>query len=110
MARRTFDVVDIAEILTHWYAGRSRNEISVRRWVRATLPEEVVRTKVRVLRPEPPRPGEEAQVDYGQLGRWVDPKTGKRHVVNAFAMVLPCSRHLFVYPVIKMDQQAWTQA
>jgi hypothetical protein len=28
MARRTFDVVDIREIFTHWHAGRSKNEIA----------------------------------------------------------------------------------
>jgi hypothetical protein len=28
MARRTFDVVDIIEILVHWHAGRSRSEIA----------------------------------------------------------------------------------
>ena len=28
MARRTFDVVDVMEILTHWYAGRSKNQIA----------------------------------------------------------------------------------
>lgn len=29
MARRTFDVVDVTEIFTHWYAGRSISELSV---------------------------------------------------------------------------------
>jgi len=28
MARRTFDVVDIIEILVHWHAGRSNSEIA----------------------------------------------------------------------------------
>lgn len=28
MARRTFDVVDVMEILAHWYAGRSKSEIA----------------------------------------------------------------------------------
>jgi len=28
MARRTFDVIDICEILVHWYAGRSKNELA----------------------------------------------------------------------------------
>jgi transposase len=28
MARRTFDVVDITEILVHWHAGRRQNEIA----------------------------------------------------------------------------------
>ena len=27
MARRTFDVIDICDIFTHWQAGRSNNEI-----------------------------------------------------------------------------------
>jgi hypothetical protein len=28
LARRTFEVIDIVEILTHWYAGRSQNELA----------------------------------------------------------------------------------
>ena len=28
----------------------------------------------------------------------------------AFSMVLACSRHMFVLPVLSMDQQAWTAA
>ena len=28
MARRTFDVIDICEIFTHWHAGPSKNEIA----------------------------------------------------------------------------------
>ncbi len=203
MARRTFDVIDICEIFTHWHAGRSKNEIagslglsrntvrkylaaaeaagmapggppvsqerwgelarawfpeladtrlrqvtwpaiavhrdyiveqleagvtmstihqrlrderglavsvaSLRRYVAANLPEEARRSQVRVLRLVPAEPGQEAQIDYGQLGRWLDPATGRRHVVNAFAMVLCCSRHLFVRPVLTMDQRAWTE-
>lgn len=204
MARRSFHVIDIAEILMHWYAGRTGREIadslgvsrntvakyvtpalaegirpggppvaeaewaehihrwfpdlqdgrlrrvswpaiaehrdyivdqlkrgvtmatihqrlrdeqglacssaSLRRWVGANLPEEVRRSQVTVLRLEPPRPGEEAQVDYGRLGVWIDPQSGRRHHIWAFAVVLCCSRHLFVKPVITMDQHAWCQA
>jgi transposase len=203
MARRTFDVMDICEIFTHWHAGRPENEIagslglsrntvrkylaaaeaaglapggpvvsqerwaelarewfpeladarlrqvtwpaiavhrdyiaeqlaagvtmatihqrlrderglaasvaSLRRYVAANLPEEARRSQVTVLRLVPAGPGGEAQIDYGQLGRWLDPRTGRRHVVNAFAMVLCCSRHMFVRPVIAMDQHAWTE-
>src|SRR6266567_1021172 len=203
MARRTFGVIDICEILVHWHAGRSKNEIagslglsrntvrkyvaaaeaaglapvgpavsqgrwaelargwfpeladtrlrqvtwpaigahrdyiarqleagvtvatihqrlrderglavsvaSLRRYVAGNLPEEVRRSQVTVLRLVPAEPGQEAQIDYGQLGRWLDPATGRRHTVNAFAMVLCCSRHLFVRPVIAMDQRAWTE-
>jgi hypothetical protein len=28
MARRTFDVIDVAEILVHWHAGRSLTEMA----------------------------------------------------------------------------------
>ena len=28
MARRTFDVVDVSEILVHWHAGRSQAEVA----------------------------------------------------------------------------------
>jgi hypothetical protein len=42
----------------------------------------------------------EAQIDYGRLGRWLDPVAGKLVTVWAFVMVLACSRHMFVRPVI----------
>jgi hypothetical protein len=204
MARRTFDVVDVTEILAHWYAGRSKNQIaeslgldrktvrkylapaeaeglvpggapvsvaewreraagwfpeladarlrqvtwpeigkhhgfitgqlkagvtvktihqrlagehqltasyaSLRRYVAANVPEDVRREQVRVLRLAPREPGEEAQIDYGQLGRWADPVTGVRHVIWAFVMVLCCSRHMFVRPVIRLDQHSWCES
>ncbi|MCC5582152.1 IS21 family transposase [Microtetraspora sp. AC03309] len=83
---------------------------SMRRYVHANLPEEVRTSQVRVLRLREAEPGAEAQIDYGQLGRWTDPKTGRRHMVQAFVMVLPASRHMFVYPVLKVDQHAWSSA
>ncbi len=82
---------------------------SFRRYVAANLPEEARRSQVRVLDPYPAVPGEVAQIDYGKLGRWLDPVTGKLRTIWAFVMVLACSRHMFVRPVIKMDQQAWTE-
>jgi predicted transcriptional regulator len=204
MARRTFDVVDVTEILAHWHAGRSKSQIaeslgldrktvrkylapaeaeglapggppvsaaewreraagwfpeladarlrqvtwpeiekhhqfvaaqleagvtvktihqrlrdehglavsyaSLRRYVAANVPEQVRREQVRVLRLVPREPGEEAQIDYGQLGRWTDPVTGVRHVIWAFVMVLCCSRHMFVRPVIRLDQRSWCES
>jgi transposase len=200
MARRTFDVVDVTEILIHWYAGRSKLELStslgvdrktirkylepaeaegivpggppisaaewsekvtkwfpqladtrlrqvtwpeiarhhdyiksmlgvvtmstvhqrlvsehgldasvasLRRYVRANLPEENRRAQVTVLREDPPA-GEEAQIDYGLLGQWVDPSSGRRRRMWAFVMVLAMSRHMFVRPVLTMDQRSWT--
>jgi transposase len=82
---------------------------SVKRYVAANLAEEVRRDRVVVLR-DPVAAGEEAQIDYGHLGWWVDPATGRRRKVWAFVMVLCCSRHLFVRPTLTMDQRAWTEA
>jgi transposase len=203
MARRTFDVIDVTEILVHWHAGRSLNEMSqslgvdrktirkyvapalaagiaaggpakseaewaglvrewfpeladtrlrqvtwpaiavhhdyivaqvkagvrmstihqrlrdehglaasvasLRRYVAANIPEEARRSQVTVWSPRQAEAGEQAQIDYGMLGRWLDPATGKLRTVWAFVMVLACSRHMFVRPVLKMDQRAWTE-
>lgn len=89
--------------------GLDASVASVRRWVRANLPEDARRAQVTVLRDCPP-PGSEAQIDYGKLGMWLDPRTGRRRTVQAFVMVLPCSRHMFVRPTLSMDQAEWTAA
>ena len=89
--------------------GLAASVASVKRWVAANLPEEVRRDRVTVLGDEA-EPGLEAQIDYGHLGSWVDPRSGKKHRVWAFVMVLVCSRLLFVRPVLRMDQRAWTEA
>ena len=61
--------------------------------------------------PRPPvPPGEEAQIDYGFLGTWFDPVIEGARRVWAFVMVLACSRHMFVRPVLKMDQRSLTAA
>jgi transposase len=91
--------------------GLSASLASLKRYVAANVAEEVRRDQVVVLRDEADTPpGQEAQIDYGHLGYWVDPATGKRRRVWAFVMVLACSRHLFVRPVLSMDQRAWTEA
>ncbi|MFJ1709803.1 hypothetical protein [Kitasatospora sp. NPDC088346] len=80
-----------------------------RRWVTENLPDESARSKVTVLRDDV-EPGSEAQIDYGFLEQWINPSTGKRHRIWASVMVLACSRHMFVRPVVHMDQNAWTQS
>jgi hypothetical protein len=62
-----------------------------------------------VLRDTPP-PGEEAQVDFGLLGRWFDPAAGRMRRVWGFVMVLVWSRLVFLRPVLAMDQPAWVEA
>ena len=59
------------------------------------------------VRRDDPLPGEEAQVDYGYLGLWQDPKTWKRYRLWAFALILSFSRHMFVRVVTRMDQREW---
>ena len=61
---------------------------------------------ITVRRDEPP-PGDEAQIDFGYLGTWLDPQTGKKCRLWAFAMILSFSRHMFVRVVTKMDQREW---
>jgi hypothetical protein len=55
----------------------------LKRWVAANLPEEVRRDRVTVLMDDP-EPGGEAQIDYGHLGGWLDPRSGKKRRVWAF--------------------------
>ena len=89
--------------------GLAASVASFRRYVAANVPEEARRSQVTVWSPRPAEAGEQAQIDYGQLGRWLDPASGKLRTVWAFVMVLACSRHMFVRPVLKMDQRAWTE-
>ena len=79
--------------------GLTASIASFRRYVRLEFPGEVAASKVTVLRPEV-APGEEAQIDYGFLGTWLDPVTERVRRVWAFVMVLACSRHMFVRPVL----------
>lgn len=82
---------------------------SFRRFVTSEFPDESLRDRVTVLRPDV-APGEEAQIDYGHLGSWLDPATGKVRRVWAFVMVLACSRHMFVRPVLRLDSLSWVAA
>lgn len=99
---------------TVWQRLRDEHGLAVsvssfRRYVWSQFSDVVDESKVTVLRPEVD-PGEEAQVDYGLLGSWLDPLAGRVRRVWAFVMVLACSRHMFVRPMIGLDQQAWVTA
>src|SRR5205807_3215505 len=73
----------------------------VRKHIRRVRPEDVT------VRREPTPPGEVAEVDYGRLGTWTNPRTSQRHTVNAFVMTLAHSRRIFVAPVLRCDQETW---
>jgi transposase len=89
--------------------GLSASQSSLRRYLLANFAEEVARSAVTVLRETPPA-GEEAQVDYGLLGRWRDPATDKIRRVWGFMMVLAFSRLMFLRPVLSMDEQSWVHS
>ena len=61
---------------------------------------------ITVRRSEPP-PGEEAQIDFGYLGTWQDPLSGKSRRLWAFALILSFSRHMFIRIVTRLDQREW---
>jgi hypothetical protein len=62
MARRTFDVIDMTEILVHWHAGRSKSEIASSLGLkRKTIGKYVAPTIQAGVRPGGP-PVREAQV------------------------------------------------
>jgi transposase len=82
---------------------------SFRRYVWLEFPDVVSADAVTVWRP-PVEPGSEAQIDYGYLGSWFDPIAKRARRVWAFVMVLACSRHMFVRPVLRMDQRSWVAA
>lgn len=98
---------------TVWQRLRDEEGLSVslstfRRYIRATMADVVDVDRVTVWRPEVP-PGEEVQIDYGRLGPWNEPGTQKRRSMWAFIMVLSFSRHMYVRPVLKMDQSTWLE-
>ena len=56
--------------------GLDASVASVRRWVRANLPADARRGQVTVLRECRPHRAQ-AQIDYGRLGMWTDPASGR---------------------------------
>ena len=80
-----------------------------RTYLAAEFPDDTLRSKVRVLRPDGVA-GDEAQIDYGFLGSWFDPVAARVRRVWAFVMVLAWSRHMFVRPVVSMDASSWVAA
>ena len=78
-------------------AGLEVSVASLRRYVRARFAEDVRRGEVVIWRP-PVEPGDEAQVDYGYLGTWRDPRRRAGMRLDGAQLL----RHLFVYPVLVM--------
>jgi transposase len=101
-------------VSTVWQRLRDEHGLEVgissfRRYVWLEFPDRINESRVTVLRP-PVAAGEEAQIDWGMLGRWWDPVASRSRRVWAFVMVLACSRHMFVRPLFRMDQAGWVEA
>ena len=102
--------VALSTVTTVWQRMRDEEGLDVglstfRRYVRKHVG--VVTEADITVRKELTDPGEIAEVDYGRLGMWEDPVSGRRRVVNGFVMVLAFSRRVFVWPVFACDQLAW---
>jgi transposase len=54
-------------------------------------------------------PGDEAQVDFGYVGRLKDETTGQLRKVYAFVMTLAYSRHMYLEFVFEQDAVNWAQ-
>ena len=52
-------------------------------------------------------PGEEAQVDFGAAGTFVDPASGRRRSAHAFVMTLSYSRHQYAELVFDQKIPTW---
>jgi transposase len=77
------------------------------RYVRAHWPERLEAAPRVTVRLDDPPPGEEAQVDFFYVGRWLDPELERTRKLYAFLMTLSHSRHQFLYPVLGEDGASW---
>ncbi len=55
------------------------------------------------VRVDDPAPGDEAQVDFGLMGRMLDPESGRTRKLWALIVTLSHSRYAFVYPTFSQD-------
>jgi transposase len=71
---------------------------TLRRFVRQAGLAKAPKSTVRMVETAP---GEVAELDFGKLGRLVDPATGKSKTVWALVVVLTMSRYSFVWPLFQ---------
>ena len=86
--------------------GLTVSVASLRRYVRTELAEESAAERATVLRDDPP-PGAEAQLDYGHLGSWCDPRTGaRRRVWAGLPLVTPSAGFLNPVSLVRFQPGA----
>jgi transposase len=96
---------------TIWQRLRDEKQVRVSqpsfyRYLSCFLADAWKKPRITVRRDDPP-PGDEAQIDFGYLGTWQDPRNRKKCRLWAFAMILSFSRHMFVRVVTRMDRREW---
>ena len=62
--------------------------------------------KTETVRVDDPPPGQEAQVDFGEMGRLLDRETGKPRRLWALIVTLCFSRYQFVWPTFRQTTEA----
>jgi transposase len=64
------------------------------------------RKKAPTVRVEDPPPGQEAQVDFGEMGLMLDPETGRKRRLWVLVVTLSFSRLQFVWPTFRQTTEA----
>lgn len=64
------------------------------------------REKPSTVRVDDPPPGQEAQVDFGEMGFIVDAETGRRRKLCVLVVTLSFSRYQFVWPTFRQTTEA----
>lgn len=64
------------------------------------------RKRTETVRVDDPPPGQEAQVDFGEMGRLLDTETGKLRRLWALVVTLCFSRYQFVWPTFRQTTEA----
>jgi transposase len=62
--------------------------------------------KAPTVRLEDPPAGQEAQVDFGQMGRLLDVETGRQRMLWVLVITLSLSRYQFVWPTFSQSTEA----
>ena len=80
------------------------SETSLHRYIKKYFPRPIDTTVVLHT-----LPGQQAQVDFGYVGKMLDPATNKYRRTHVFVMTLSYSRYRFVHFVFKQDVATWIE-
>lgn len=86
---------------SHGYSGSYGSVLRFVRQLRPSIPAAVVRVET--------EPGKEVQVDFGTVGKMLDPVRSLLRVVYCFVMTLSWSRHMFVRFVFDQRIPTWLE-